>query len=562
LLTLVGGIALSQITALSASAHAVLESSTPLDGSTLATAPREVVLRFDEAVQLVPGAAVVISTAGTRIDADRAHLSATGRSVIIPLVAHVGHGSYLVTWRVVSADTHVVSGSIRFGVGQAPSAAPATALAPADPLAAATDTAQGFAYLGLILVVGVPAALLAFWPGLIVRRRARRLVWLGWAISLFAGVAEFLLQGPTATGAGWAGIPALSDSAGTLASTYGQLLVGRTVLLLLLIPVLRVIGFSARRGRERNPAPASAVADATAVTIGAAIALAVITTVALAGHAGVGADALLAVPAAALHLAAMCLWIGGLIVLGVVVLPSHPLATEVPTLGAWPPTSFICVAVLIVTGEYQAWRQVQPIDSLWSTSYGIALLVKIALVVAALAVAVAANRATSRAATRATNRAAVVRAATRAADPLRTLRRAVAWETAFTLMVVAATSVLVSLPPARTTYGPPETLSAPLASDTLTVAIDTTLHGTENISVQPQSLGGSPRNLRALSGTLSSASAGISALDVTFRRPLRPDSKWVSTPTAVPLAGVWTLALTATTDNGSAYVTSVTYRVW
>ena len=41
----------------------------------------------------------------------------------------------------------------------------------------------------------------------------------------------------------------------------------------------------------------------------------------------------------------------------------------------------------MVTGEYQAYRQVSPVQALWSTRYGIILLIKVALVAAMLAAA-------------------------------------------------------------------------------------------------------------------------------------------------------------------------------
>ena len=42
--------------------------------------------------------------------------------------------------------------------------------------------------------------------------------------------------------------------------------------------------------------------------------------------------------------------------------------------------AFGCVAAVLLTGEYQAWRQVSPIESLWSTGYGMALCAKVFLV--------------------------------------------------------------------------------------------------------------------------------------------------------------------------------------
>ena len=44
------------------------------------------------------------------------------------------------------------------------------------------------------------------------------------------------------------------------------------------------------------------------------------------------------------------------------------------SLRRWSATAYGCVAVLVVSGEYQASRQLTPVQSLWSTSYGQLLL--------------------------------------------------------------------------------------------------------------------------------------------------------------------------------------------
>ncbi len=49
--------------------------------------------------------------------------------------------------------------------------------------------------------------------------------------------------------------------------------------------------------------------------------MALLTSVAVTGHEAVGSGVALALPAAVLHLAAMAVWLGGLVLLGLVVLP-------------------------------------------------------------------------------------------------------------------------------------------------------------------------------------------------------------------------------------------------
>src|SRR3954469_7793954 len=88
------------------------------------------------------------------------------------------------------------------------------------------------------------------------------------------------------------------------------------------------------------------------------------------GHAGTGIQTGLAIPADLVHVAAMACWLGGLMVLCVAVLPkgdADELRTVLPRYSA---LALGAIVALIVSGGYQAWRQVGSIDALKSTDYG------------------------------------------------------------------------------------------------------------------------------------------------------------------------------------------------
>jgi copper transport protein len=118
-----GGLAAAGvILAPAASAHAVLVSSTPVDGSRVNAQPAQVRLTFDEPAGLIAADEQVISAAGARADTGRVRLAQGGTTIVLPLKPHLPRGTYSATWRVVSADTHVVTGSITFGLGVQPGA--------------------------------------------------------------------------------------------------------------------------------------------------------------------------------------------------------------------------------------------------------------------------------------------------------------------------------------------------------------------------------------------------------------------------------------------------------
>ena len=111
---------------------------------------------------------------------------------------------------------------------------------------------------------------------------------------------------------------------------------------------------------------------------------------ALAGHAGQKSPRGLALPLDVAHLGAASIWLGGLIGLLVFWLSVEAkrriaaLAYVVPRFSA---VAFCSVLALVGTGIGQSFLQLPTLASLWQTSYGKALLVKIALLFAALLLA-------------------------------------------------------------------------------------------------------------------------------------------------------------------------------
>lgn len=529
-----------------ASAHAVLVDSSPRDGVRLDRSPTQVLLRFDEPVQVVPDGIRVLSAEGDRADAGAARLAAGGRSVVIPLRAGLrdGRNSYLVSWRVVSADSHVVSGSLRFGVGQNPAAAPQSSTGK-DPLAVLAGVGTGLGYAGLVGAVGCPAVALLVWPSALRSRRTAGPVVGGTVLLLIGTAVQFLASGPQATGSGWAGLLRADGLTDTVRSQSGGLLLVRLVLgLTALALVLEVLA------RARAARPTRGLDAGSWLTwVWALVAAGLVVDVAARGHAMAGESRRLALLATVAHLIGMCGWLGGLVLIGLIILPrlgrSAPAAARV--IGPWSRFAFGSVVLVIISGEYLGWRQVQPVESLWTTRYGAVLLIKLGLVVLALLA--------GRTAAGLAGRTGLLRRIRRAP----TIRTVVAVETAITAAILAAATVLSATPPARDTYGPPQHAAIGYDRGRLQVAVDTTRRGPERMTVTSLDRAGNPLPLRSLSGRLSSIDAGVSAVDVHFAGA---GARWRSTDATVPLPGLWTLQLTASPRTGPAYVMVVEYRVW
>jgi methionine-rich copper-binding protein CopC len=98
-----------------AAAHASLDHAEPRVGNTVATAPSEVTLWFTQKLEAAFSTITVTNAAGQRVDSGKTHVSGNQMSVSL---RRGGTGTYHVTWRVLSVDTHTTDGNFTFQVGK------------------------------------------------------------------------------------------------------------------------------------------------------------------------------------------------------------------------------------------------------------------------------------------------------------------------------------------------------------------------------------------------------------------------------------------------------------
>jgi copper transport protein len=94
-------------------AHTELAESVPADGAVVAAAPEEVQLRFSAAVRLT---ALAVQMDGTRKQSLGPLPAETAERFEVALPA-LDEGHYVVSWRALSEDTHVMSGEFMFVIG-------------------------------------------------------------------------------------------------------------------------------------------------------------------------------------------------------------------------------------------------------------------------------------------------------------------------------------------------------------------------------------------------------------------------------------------------------------
>jgi copper transport protein len=409
---LAAALVLAAVAAPAASAHAQLEGSAPARGASLAAGPERVVLRFDEPVEVAFGSLRVFDARGEQVEeGEPFHPGGNGRAVAVRLRGGLADGGYTVTFRVVSADSHPISGGFVFAVGSG--AAPARTV---DELLAGQDagpvTRVAFAVaraveFGAIAVgLGALAVLLLAWlPGLraavdatdgleawqaasaAFARRLRGLLMAAAAAGALAGAAALGLQAATAGGTSfWA---ALGDLTAVLETRFG-LVWGLGIAAwaaVLALAAARPAGVPAFRPATVGAAGAALQRAGPWVAALAVPLLALALLPGLGGHAGVQSPVAVLLPANVVHVLAASAWIGGLAVL-VAALPratrelapagrTRLLATVLPRFST---LALAAVLALLAGGILQSLLMLTAVDDLLDTAFGRAILIKAGLV--------------------------------------------------------------------------------------------------------------------------------------------------------------------------------------
>ncbi|QDY11734.1 copper resistance protein CopC [Micromonospora sp. HM134] len=514
-----------------AAAHAALVATSPVRDAVIGSPPGEVVLVFSESVSPVVGRVQVLGPDGRRVTAGEP--VADGATLRIPVrVPDRPLGTYLVSYRVISADSHPVAGSFAYSAG-APSATPPEPVSVDErPSGGWTPAARYVGYLGLVLAVGPTLFGAARWP----RRRRRRAVTATGHVGL-ALVAVGTAGTWVAQAADMVGVPVGDLSRGDLTavagSDVGPVLGARLALAGIAAGLLTAVA-GGRAGRGRRAALA-------------VVGLAGLLTWPLAGHPVASPLPPVSILADVVHLAGMSVWLGGLFTLAVFLLPGTHRRVLGRVLPAWSRWATVAVGWLVASGVGQAAIELGRPGALVGTAYGRLLCAKAALLAAVLGVAAWQRR--------------MVRDG-RAADRPGRVARAAGVELAATAVVLALTAVLVQTPPGRTAdteaaRATREGVAQTLTSGTYTLQFDiypvrvgvpNSLHA---YVYTPQ---GQPLPVAQWTVSLALPAAGIEPMTVPVDTP---EPHHGSAEISLPARGDWTIRFTVrTSDIDQATVTA------
>jgi copper transport protein len=343
-------------------AHAGFVSSTPEPGSTLGTAPGQVILTFSEPLNTRLSRATVLqpdgrTAAGRVIADDRVTIDLTTNQT----------GVYEVSWTTVSVvDGHTLSGSFRFGVGVSPGAGAE---------GGTTDEPTGRDLLVSVGRLVEDVSLLLLLGLLLLGRLARRWPSLEWVRTPVLPVFAAALVGGLVVVLGEALVAAPSPSGGAVFTYLSTGLPGWARLGRVL---LEAVGVLVAWRWPRRAAP---------FAVGAVVALAT------AGHAAAIQPRAWGIAVESIHLLSAGLWAGGVMSLAL----QRPLdgwrgAAGRTLLDRFTSPALASFAVTAGTGVIRGIQEVGGLAALFGSSYGLVLMAKVLIVLAMVQLSVLAWR--------------------------------------------------------------------------------------------------------------------------------------------------------------------------
>jgi len=563
--------------------HAVLQSTEPLSGATEKRPPEQIAFKFSEPVEGSFGAIRVFGRAGRRVDSGEVfHPGGRRPELAIKLEPGLDKGSYTATYRVISADSHPVAGGLVFSYGRA-SATGATVselLAQQGQAGEVTQVAFGVArgvqYASIALAVGTVFFLIAIWlpalalvagAGELWRRaserfaaRARRVMLLAVVAGVLSSAAGIVLQGATAAGVSfWSALDSTIIEE-VLDTRFGTVW-GIRALVWLGFGALLLGTLSAARRPVLRPASVGATGLAPArISRTALVLLAIplgfmVISPALAGHASLEKPSAVLVPANAVHVLGMSIWVAGLVLL-LFVLPGSTRLLERPdrtrllaaTLSRFSPVAFVAVLAILATGLVQSWFEVEKLDNLIDTAFGRAALIKFGLLVGPLMALGAYNQRRLLPRLR--------RAAAEGATPGRDgflLRRSIRTEVALLAVVLGVTAALVSYAPSGSVSSGPQSVTASFGPADLQLTVDPARVGPNEMHVYltDKQTGAQYDRVKEFDVSLVLPAEKLGPLEAETRKA--GPGHYVMNGALFGVAGEWEVKVTARVSEFDAY---------
>jgi copper transport protein len=510
-----------------ARAHAVLLEADPPDGAVVAHSPADIALRFNETV--TPVFVRVLDAAGHAV-ATLSRATAVDETVHLKLPAALPAGTYVVSYRVISADSHPVGESLLFAIGP-----PDTVIGAARTLREGDGVWLTLALLdrtaldaGFLIAVGGALFALVLQRRRPIPRSARLTVYVAALTAAVAALVAIGIEGGLAIETPLGGLAAGAVWSAGLATT-----VGRSAALLVVGLVVLAAGLGRADSRQL-----------VLVLLGAGLAAA---GYAVTGHVAIAEPRWLAAPSLWLHVVCVAFWVGSLPPM-FWMLRGDP-ARVAPVVARFGRVATPVVVALAIAGAAMAWLQLaRPLDFV-TTPYGERLAFKLGLVTALLLVA-------------STNRIVLTPRLLRGQPrTVRWFRRSIAVELALMAAIVATTATLGQATPPRALAEQAQAMrhmAAPASRPGYFVMIadrglsafleiEPARPGRNRIRLDLADTGDAPISPLELRLSLANAALGIEPSEHAATRSGPGSYEIADLP--IPVSGTWTFSIAALVDD-------------
>jgi copper transport protein len=512
---LVGALVFVMVAASAASpvaAHAVLIDTEPKAGAILVQSPERILLTFNERVGTSFSSVRILDFEGDELFSKRADRVESEVLGVTP--PGLGDGTYIVIWRVTSADGHPVEGSFTFQVG-------ATTQDVSSVVAEFVEEEHGlsrlFSVIRWVLLGGIIVLVGGLWlvdrqPATNVSLRTRMVLWGAWSFVFLATVQTLFAYGPHASGLKIYEATDLSLFRETLGTAFGQWQLVRLALLGLVAVLLREIAWRDKR---------SWWVSVSVLLVG------ILVTVSASGHPITQDLALVSVLVDVVHFGFVGLWLGGLVTIALD-RETWLDGSRMVVISAFSRMSFVAVPVIVTTGVFQAALILGPPADLFEYRYGRLLALKVVFVVGLVLLGAVSRRILKRVGQQKIGQSVVIEALLGAT-------------------VVAVTAVLTGVPPSQASTIEPFAESIVRGEVIADVTISPARVGITEVHVLFASPGGALRQIELVDVRASLESQGVPPADMNLQK-VGPNH-WSGAFTFA-FAGDWRLDVVAEPEPG------------
>jgi copper transport protein len=506
-------------------AHAGLKASEPAASAILEQPPKEIVLHFGEAVEVSFGSIRLFDSRSKLVVLPEPKFVEVNGAIDAKSVRveapELQPGSYLVVWRVVSADSHPVQGAFAFQIGtkglNLESLSEEILASSSAPFA--VRLMMGFArwlsFLGVMVMIG--AMLLA--TRIVTHSRVDKIIFGSWITAFIGSTLVLLLQAPYALGQAMSVGELFGAVDEVLQTRLGTWLVVRGIILLAFLLLIK------QRVLHNKPIYRMA---AILLVIG------LFATFSISGHPGMREFSALSIGTDIVHFFSVSAWMGGLVTL--VLLGRDWQSASSRVISWFSFTATISMPIMVATGVAQAWRMMEGLQNIFSTTYGVVLSVKVLLVIVAIAAGTRARQ--------------LFKSKKVDQQDLREIKfsRTVIAESMIGVVVLAVTAVLVSVPPLSVSGAKAFEATVVQANVIADIRLTPARAGEVEVHILFSPPGGALQSITEATARISLAAEEIPAIPIDVQLV---GTNHFQAALLVPRAGDWLLEIFVNSEPGN-----------